>query len=47
MNWHSFFDFSTMASRHLVSVYTGVWLIQGAYLAWIIYNWRNTKSSRD
>ena len=27
MNWHTFFDFGTMASRHLVSVYTGVWLV--------------------
>jgi hypothetical protein len=47
MNWHTFFDFSTMASRHLVSVYTGVWLVQGGYLAWVAWNWRNVKNPRD
>ena len=49
MNWHTFFDFNTMASRHLVFVYAGVWLIQGSYLAWIAWNWRKVKtpSPRD
>lgn len=47
MNWHTFFDFSTMASRHLVFVYAGVWLIQGGYLAWIAWNWRQIKTPHD
>jgi hypothetical protein len=49
MNWHTFFDFSTLASRDLVFVYVGVWLIQGSYLAWIAWNWRKVKtpSPRD
>ena len=47
MNWHTFFDLSTMASRHLVFVYAGVWLIQGGYLAWIAWNWRHVKNPRD
>ena len=47
MTWHTFFDFSTMAHRHLVFVYTGVWLIQETYLAWIAWNWRNVKNRRD
>ncbi len=29
MTWQSFFDFSTMAHRHLVFVYVGVWALQG------------------
>ena len=47
MNWHSFFGFSTMASRHLVFAYVGVWVIQGGYLAWIAWNWRQIKTPRD
>ncbi len=47
MTWNSFFDLSTMAHRHLVFVYAGVWAIQGSYLAWIAWNWRHTKSPRN
>jgi hypothetical protein len=46
MTWQSFFNFSTMAHRHLVFVYTGVWLVQGGYLAWIAWNWARTKDPR-
>lgn len=43
MTWQTFFDFSTMGHRHLVFVYAGVWIAQGAYLAWIAMNWRKLK----
>jgi hypothetical protein len=46
MTWQSFFDFSTMGHRHLVIVYVGVWLIQGAYLGWIAWNWFHIKGPR-
>jgi hypothetical protein len=44
MTWHSFLNFTTMAHRHLVFVYAGVWLVQGAYLAWIALNWAKIKN---
>jgi hypothetical protein len=44
MTWHSFFNFSTMAHRHLVFVYVGVWIAQGGYLGWIAWNWAHTKN---
>jgi hypothetical protein len=43
MTWQTFFDFSTMAHRHLVFVYAGVWIAQVGYLAWIVLNWRKLK----
>ncbi|MEI9979764.1 MAG: hypothetical protein WDN23_12375 [Edaphobacter sp.] len=46
MTWHSFFDFSTMGHRHIVFVYAGVWIAQGAYLAWIAWNWAHIKGIR-
>jgi hypothetical protein len=46
MTWQSFFAFSTMGHRHLVIVYVGVWLIQGAYLGWIAWNWFHIKGPR-
>jgi len=39
MTWHTFFDFSTMASRHLVFVYVGVIAVQLAYAGWTARNW--------
>ena len=42
MTWHTFFNFSTMAHRHIVFVYVGVWIVQIAYLTWIAMNWRKT-----
>lgn len=46
MNWHSFFDMSTMQHRHLVYTYAGVWIVQLSYLGWILYNWNHTKTPR-
>jgi threonine/homoserine/homoserine lactone efflux protein len=47
MTWETFFDLSTMAHRHLVFVYVGVWIVQCAYLAWVGWNWRSTEKPRD
>ena len=47
MTWKTFFDFSTMAHRHLVFVYAGVWALQGGYLAWTAWNWRKIRSPRS
>jgi hypothetical protein len=46
MTWSAFLNFSTMGHRHLVFVYFGVWIIQGGYLAWIVWNWSRIKGSR-
>ena len=32
----------TMAQRHLLYVYVTVWLVQGGYAAWLIWQWRRT-----
>jgi hypothetical protein len=42
MTWQTFFDFSTMAHRHLVFVYAGVIAIHLGYLGWIARNWTRT-----
>jgi hypothetical protein len=47
MTWKTFFDFSTMAHRHLVFVYVGIWVLQAGYLAWTTYNWQKIRSSRS
>jgi hypothetical protein len=46
MTWHSFFNLSTMEHRHLLTIYLGVWVIQGGYFSWIAWNWRKMKSPR-
>jgi hypothetical protein len=46
MNWHSFFDLSTMGHRHLLAIYLGVWAIQGGYFSWIAWNWHKIKGFR-
>jgi hypothetical protein len=45
MTWHTFFDTSTMESRHLLAVYAAVLLIQGGYFAWMARNWLKLKKS--
>jgi hypothetical protein len=42
MTWKTFFDFSTMAHRHLVYVYVGVILLQAGYAGWIAKNWNQS-----
>lgn len=39
MTWQTFFDFSTMAHRHLVIVYVGVIAVQLGYAGLIARNW--------
>jgi hypothetical protein len=47
MTWHSLFDFSTMANRHLIAAYAVVLGIQAGYLGWVARNWMRAKGSRD
>lgn len=42
MTWQTFFEFSTMAQRHLVYVYVGVIVAQLGYVGWIAKNWLKT-----
>ncbi len=42
MTWQTFFDFSTMAHRHLVFVYVGISVVQLGYVCWIAKNWAQT-----
>lgn len=44
MTWQTFFDFSTMAHRHLVIVYVGVIAVQLGYFGWVLRNWNRTGS---
>ena len=46
MTWQTFFDFSTMAHRHLVFVYSGVIAIHLTYLGWTALNWNRTTRPR-
>jgi hypothetical protein len=46
MTWHSLFSLATMESRHLLFAYAAVFLIQGGYVAWVLWNWVNTKIPR-
>jgi hypothetical protein len=46
MTWHTIFDFSTMEERHLLASYATVFVIQGGYVAWMIWNWRLSKKPR-
>jgi len=39
MTWQTFFDFSTMAHRHLVFVYAGVLVVQLSYVGWLARAW--------
>jgi hypothetical protein len=43
MTWQTFFDFSTMAHRHLVFVYVGVITVQLAYVGWLARNWSKSE----
>jgi len=36
-------NFETMEMRHLIYVYAGVWIVQGGYLGWIVWQWFHTK----
>jgi len=45
MTWHSFFNFSTMAHRHLIFSYMIVLGIQGGYFAWIARTWLRMRGS--
>lgn len=42
MTWQTFFDFSTMAHRHLVFVYIGVIAVQLTYFGSLVYRWSRT-----
>jgi hypothetical protein len=33
----------TMEAHHLAAVYIAVWVIQGGYAAWIVWQWMRTK----
>jgi hypothetical protein len=33
---------SSMEARHLLYAYLSVWLIQGGYCAWIVWQWLRT-----
>jgi hypothetical protein len=46
MTWHSFFDTSTMAHRHLLAAYATVLVVQSGYFGWIAWNWFHTKERR-
>ncbi|NYF81103.1 hypothetical protein [Granulicella arctica] len=43
MTWHTFFDLSTLESRHLLAVYALVLLTQGGYFAWTLWGWLKLK----
>ena len=47
MTWHSLFDLTTMGHRHLLFAYAAVFTIQGGYVAWVAWNWVNTKIPRS
>jgi hypothetical protein len=36
---------SSMEARHLLYVYVSVWMIQGGFCAWILWNWLRTPKS--
>ena len=44
MTWQTFFDFSTMAHRHLVFVYIGVIAAHLVYGGWIARNWQRARN---
>jgi hypothetical protein len=46
MTWHSFFSVSTMQSRHLLSAYATVLVIQAGYLARVAWQWHRIKTPR-
>ena len=46
MTWHTFFNLSTLESRHLLAAYATVLVIQAAYLARVAWQWRQTKTPR-
>jgi hypothetical protein len=46
MTWRSFFDLSTMPHRHLLFAYVAVWVIQGGYFAWTVWNWVHARDGR-
>ncbi|HEY0264685.1 MAG TPA: hypothetical protein VGC07_09180 [Granulicella sp.] len=43
MTWQSFFNTSTMASRHLLAVYAIVILVQAGYFGWTVWQWQSLK----
>ncbi len=46
MTWQSFFNFSTMAHRHLVFAYAAVLGAHAAYVTRIAVGWARTKTPR-
>ena len=38
---------SSMEAHHLLWTYLAVWLIQGGYLAWIVWQWMHTDAPAD
>ena len=38
---------SSMEAHHLLAAYVAVWLIQGGYLAWIVWQWMHTDAPAD
>jgi hypothetical protein len=46
MTWQSFFNFSTMAHRHLIFAYILVLAAHAAYVTRIAVGWTRAKSSR-
>jgi len=46
MTWHSFFDLSTMESRHLLAAYATVLVLMGGYAGWTAWNWVRVKGTR-
>jgi hypothetical protein len=47
VTWHTFFDLSTMQSRHLLAAYAFVLIVQIGYFARIVWQWRHTKAPRN
>lgn len=43
MTWHTFFNLSTLESRHLLAAYVAVWTIQIGYLSWVLRGWLRSK----
>ena len=47
MTWHTFFNLSTLESRHLLAAYAVVFAVQGGYFAWMLRSWRTAKKPRS
>jgi hypothetical protein len=38
---------SSMAARHLLYTYLTVWIIQGSYAGWAIWQWMRTRKASE